>query len=351
MWDTLIVKPFAWLLLTLYEFTSSYGVAIILFSIVTRLIMLFFSAKGKKGMMQQQRLAPKQKELEKQFKNDKQKYNEALQKLYQDEGVSMMGGCLWMLLPFPVMIALYGVLRAPLTNLMKLAADKIQVIADYLGFSAISNGTFDELGLAQAMQTEFANHSGSFAAFLNKTGIVFNEINFYFLGLNLVQVPPLPWVELSPLILIPLLSGATAYLSSWATRKFNGQQQDPTQQGSMKMLNYTMPLISVVIGFSMPAALGLYWIMGNLLSIVQDYFLTKYYKKKFDAEDARKAALEERRRAAEAKLKEERRQEKLAAVEAHKNKHKVYRVSNQPGKSKQPPKGGQPKKGAEGEGN
>lgn len=353
MWDTLIVKPFAWLLLTLYEFSGSYGLAIILFSVVTRLLMLFFSAKGKKGMMQQQRLMPKQKELEKKFKNDKQKYNEALQKLYQDEGVSMMGGCLWTLLPLPVMFALYGVLRAPLTNLMKLASEQIQVIAGYLGVSAASGGSFDELTLAQAMQSEFATHGGSFAAFLSNNGIAFKEINFYFLGLNLVQVPPMPWVELSPLILIPLLSGATAFLSSWATRKFSGQpQQDAAQGGSMKMMTYIMPLFSVYIGFIMPAALGLYWIMGNLLSIVQDYLLTRYYNKKFDAEAARKAALEDRRKTAEEKMREERRLARLEEAEAHKNKnmHKTYRVSNQPGNKKKPsekpPSGGLPEGGA-----
>lgn len=337
IWNTLIVQPFAWLLLNLYNLTHSYGLAVILFALITRLLLLYFSAKGKKGMMQQQRIIPKQKELEKQYGKDKQRYNLELQKLYEKEGVSMTGGCLWTLLPFPVLMALYGVLREPVTNLMRLGDEAMAKVAGFLGVEPLASGGYDQLAFAQSIQEAFAGNAAAFNQFLAGADIQLQEINFHFLGLNLLQTPQWPWNGLSWLILIPILSGVTAYLSSFLSRKFSGIQQDPSQQGSMKMMNIIMPLFSVYIGFVMPASLGLYWIVGNILSIVQDYFLTKYYRKKFAEEDAKKAQLEARRKAAEEKLKEENRLRRQAEAEEHRNKNKKYRVAKQPGQKKRLP--------------
>ena len=128
MWNTLIVQPISWLLRTLYELTASYGVALILFTILMKIVFLPFAIKGKKSTIAIQRLTPKLKELEAKYKNDKDKYNLEMQKLYKKEKVNPLSGCLWQLLPFPILIALFDVVRRPLTNLMRLGSEQVDKI-------------------------------------------------------------------------------------------------------------------------------------------------------------------------------------------------------------------------------
>ena len=117
MWAT-ITKPFAWLFVWLYNLTGNYGAAILLFALAVNLILTPFMAKSKKGMMRQTRLQPKLQELQRRHEGNQQKLNEEMQKLYREEGVNPMGGCLWSLIPFPILIALYSVIRQPFSRMM-----------------------------------------------------------------------------------------------------------------------------------------------------------------------------------------------------------------------------------------
>lgn len=102
-----IAKPFGMLLMWLYEFTSNYGIAVILFALIVKIILLPFQLKSKRSMMRTSLLQDKMKEIEKKHGANKQKYNEEVQKLYQEEGINPMSGCIWTLIPFPILIALY----------------------------------------------------------------------------------------------------------------------------------------------------------------------------------------------------------------------------------------------------
>ena len=115
MWAT-ITKPFAWLMVWLYEHTGNYGIAVILFALAVNLILTPFMAKSKKSMMRSSRLAPKIAELQRRHEGNQAKLNEEMQKLYREEGVNPMSGCLWSLIPFPILIALYSVIRQPITR-------------------------------------------------------------------------------------------------------------------------------------------------------------------------------------------------------------------------------------------
>ncbi|NLB29817.1 MAG: membrane protein insertase YidC, partial [Clostridiales bacterium] len=118
-----IAKPFGMLLMWLYELVANYGIAVILFALVVKIILLPFQMKSKRGTMQQARLQPRQAEIQKKHGANKQKYNEELQKLYKEEGVNPASGCIWGLLPFPILIALYQAIRFPLTIMMGVGAE------------------------------------------------------------------------------------------------------------------------------------------------------------------------------------------------------------------------------------
>ena len=112
-----LVYPFSLILLFLYNLVNNYGLALILFTIVIKLITLYFTAKSKKSMMKMSRLSPKLKALEVKCAGDKQKYNMEVNNLYRSEKVKPTAGCLWTILPLAIMILLYSIIRQPYTSL------------------------------------------------------------------------------------------------------------------------------------------------------------------------------------------------------------------------------------------
>jgi YidC/Oxa1 family membrane protein insertase len=161
MWAT-IIKPFAWLLLRFYEWTGNYGVAVILFALVVNLILLPFMAKSKKSMMRTSRLQPKLKELQKKHEGNPQKLNEETAKLYREEHINPMSGCLWSLIPFPILIALYSVIQKPLTRMLYLTTDQVTTLTNYLvkmGWYTIpaKAGSYDQITLLQQVHSHWAD--------------------------------------------------------------------------------------------------------------------------------------------------------------------------------------------------
>lgn len=323
IWDFLIVQPFAWLLRSFYNLTGSYGFAIILFAVAAKLALLFFTFKGKRGMLKQQRLQPKIQELQKKYGTDKQKLQQAQTKLYQDEGVSMFGGCLWMFIQFPIIFALYGAVRQPMQYILQLSKEALDRIAEVLlnlGVELNASNPYYELEMTRALND---NLSAVQNALPDLEGL--RQVNFNFLGINLSEVPNFAGL----IVLIPFISALTSFLSYWLTQKYSGQKQ----QGNMQIMSVLLgPGISLWLGFTLPAALGVYWIAQNLLTIPQEYFLTKHFNKVLDAEEAQKAELAERRKAAEAAQKEEDRQRRAERIAEQNKKHKPkrYKLQNKP---------------------
>ena len=112
---TMILTPFAKLILWFYEITGSYAIALVLFGLVVRMILFPVFLKGRKSMLAMSGLAEKQKVLQQKYMRDRQRYSIELQKLYEEEGVKPSGGCLWSFLPMPFLMLLYLVIRRPLT--------------------------------------------------------------------------------------------------------------------------------------------------------------------------------------------------------------------------------------------
>ncbi len=297
MWNTLIIQPISWLLRVLYDLTSSYGIAIILFTLLMKIVFLPFSMKGKKGMMAMQRFTPKLKELEAKYKNDKDKYNQEMQKLYQKEKVNPLSGCLWQLLPFPVLIALFDVVRRPLTNLMQLSAEQVDKIIAYpaitesltkSGIDLTTAAAQHQIQIANAMHDNFAQLQAS----MPELATLMN-IDFSFLGMNLSLTPVFSVINLY--WILPVISGGIAFLSMYISQKMTGAPANDQQSQQTKMFMLMSPVMSIWFGYMWPAAMSVYWIANSLFSIIQDYWLTIHYRKVFarkDAENANKEAAE-----------------------------------------------------------
>lgn len=314
MWAT-ITKPFAWLMVKLYELTGSYGMAVILFALAVNLILTPFMAKSKKSMMRSTRLQPKIKELQRRHEGNPQKLNTEMQKLYREEGVNPMSGCLWSLIPFPILIALYSVIRQPLSRMMFVAQDFVTTLQDYFvgkGLYVIPEkaNAYFEIELAELAHSNWASVQTDLAGKLDPNLL---DIDFSFLGLNLGDQPrwnfflhtdwsdAAVWLPALGLFLIPFVS---AFLS-WASMKISnaGNPQDPQTAASMKSMSLMMPLMSVWICFVMPAAMGIYWIANSVFGMARDFILTRVYKKQLDKEDA---VCQSQRSAREKELEEKR---------------------------------------------
>lgn len=302
MWAA-ITKPFAWLMVKLYELTGSYGFAVILFALVVNLILTPFMAKSKKSMMRSTRLQPKIQELQRRHEGNPQKLNAEMQKLYREEGVNPMSGCLWSLIPFPILIALYSVIRQPLSRMMFVASDFVTTLQEYFvskGLYVIPEkaNAYFEIELAKLTHANWDALQADLAGQLDPNLL---NIDFSFLGLNLGDQPrwnffmstdwsdSTVWLPALGLFLIPFISAFLSWLSMKISNLSN-PQQDVQAQASMKSMSLIMPLTSVWICFIMPAAMGIYWIANSVFGIIRDFVLTKVYKKRLDKEDAERLA-------------------------------------------------------------
>ena len=334
-----IKLPFSYLLSFLYDLTGSYGLALILFAIVVKIILFPTSAKSKKSMMKMSRLTPKVKALEEKFGDDQQAYRAAVNQLYREEGAGGCGGCLWSILPLLLLIPLYYIIREPITWLMfhgdvtPKTVGEIQnvfIFAKHDAANGLAIGKLNATGFYWQMEALpfISQLKGELAAI--STSI--QSMNTRFLGVELATIPNLAfwkyfdvngvWNSIGQ-FLLPLLSGGINMVSMWIGQKMNNTvivnekgEQDAemakkSPQNNMGMM-LMMPLFSVYIGFVAPAGLSLYWFLQGLLGMIQDVFLTKRYKKFYDAEDAvkqAKAAEEAAKEAERERLRAQRRAE------------------------------------------
>ena len=294
-----ICRIFAWPLVKFYEATGSYGLAIVVFALMVNLIMTPFMAKSKKSMMRSSRLQPQIQELQRRHEGNPQKLNAEMQKLYQEEGVNPMSGCLWSLIPFPILIALYSVIRRPITRMMFAADSVVETLRDYMttmGWYAASGARADayaEVKLANLAHQHWDAVSTDLAGKIDKL----MDIDFNFLGINLGDQPtvstlwqgPYTWAAIG-LFLIPFVSAALSYFSMKISSASNPTTGDAQSEATMKSMNLMMPLMSIWICFVMPAAMGVYWIANSLFGMARDYLLNKIFKKQMDEEDKIRAA-------------------------------------------------------------
>lgn len=146
-----ICIPFAWLVRVFYELTGSYGVAIILFTLVLKLILLPLQMKSKKSMMRMSRMSGRMQEIQKKYANNQAKMSEEMQKLYAEEGVNPMSGCLWSFLPLPILIALYSIIRQPITHFMMLSEETMYSIINHLADAGVAMGNIVKVAEDGAM--------------------------------------------------------------------------------------------------------------------------------------------------------------------------------------------------------
>jgi YidC/Oxa1 family membrane protein insertase len=214
-----------------------------------------------------QKIQPKAAEIQKKYAKDKEKQSQELMNLYKENNVNPMGGCLPLLIQLPIIFILYQVIYNPLTYMYTLSAASLNKLATLVGFASAKG--VQQITIAQKITPDILK----MPEFSHLP-----QIDFNFLGMNLADKPLFD--KPSILWLIPILAAATSYLLTALTQAQMPQNNQSETAASINSMNKIMPLLSAFFTFSFPAGIGLYWIMSNVVRIIQQYFINFYFKKK-----------------------------------------------------------------------
>ena len=297
----IIAGPMGAVLKFIYDHIAfqNYGIAIILFTVGIKSLMLPLTIKQVQSTSKMGVLQPQMQEIQKKYKDDKEKQSAELMKLYQENKVSPAGGCLPLLIQMPVLFSLYYVISQPLKYMAGISAEAIGQLYEMVPQGADKLANMKDLSII----TYFSSHTDLLekVAHLLKPADLFN---MDFLGINLGAIPAWnPSVYMNPgvgihtflLLLIPVLSALTSYISAkysmQATPQTSGDQMQSSMQKNMLLMS---PVMSGFISFTVPAGLGLYWIIGNVYQIAQQMFMNRFVIKKPPNSSAANKAVKER---------------------------------------------------------
>ncbi|MBO5275461.1 MAG: membrane protein insertase YidC [Clostridia bacterium] len=272
--------PLGFIIRVSYALTNNYAIALLLFAIVIKVLLFPLGWKQQKNMVKQASLRPKEQAIRSKYagRDDnvtKQKMQEEIMALYQKENFNPMGGCLPMLIQMPILFSLYHVVTNPLKYLCLQSAEVITNITTRAGeiVQLAEKQVLSQIQVVEIMKQNFASF-GDINGMTIASAAELPNFNVFGTGFDLSQVPNLS--EPGWLLLVPVLTFVFSYGSMILNRKLMYQpQQDAQSNASMKIMDFTMPLMSVWISFSVPAVLGVYWIFQNILGVVQQFILTK----------------------------------------------------------------------------
>ncbi len=283
LWDIINV-PFGFVIRFCNKIVGNqYIWALLIFAVILEIILLPFGIKQQKNSIKQAKLRPKEMAIRKKYagRDDqptKQKMTMEIQELYQKEGYNPMGGCLPLLIQFPILIALYNIVMSPLQYICRFSISTIQnlvpVVNSYgynFDSTAVATRNIDLMGAVKNILAENPNAFSGVEGF----DAAVDMPNLTFLGLDLGIIPK---EQFGWLWLIPALTFVVYFFSMKLTRKLSYQPttaDDPAMGCSNKMMDIVMPLFSVFIAFIVPAVIGIYWIFKSILGVVKQWILKK----------------------------------------------------------------------------
>ncbi|HNX64509.1 MAG TPA: YidC/Oxa1 family membrane protein insertase [Oscillospiraceae bacterium] len=303
--------PLGYIMWAIYKLIPSYGIAILLFTIVTKILLFPLSVKQQKSQVMMSAFQPKLAELQKKYANNKEKFQEEQMKLYSEEGINPMGSCLPMIIQFPVLFGIIDVVYRPLRHIMhfpkELISQASEIAYKIITAAQSSNAawatsiknvaTLDKFNASYQNQLfimQAYNHDpakfADLAGFSDQVGnFNMNLFGIFDLGAN----PTVAW----PIILIPIFAGlsqllVTVYMQ-WYQKKINPSMQS---MGAMNIMLYGMPLFSVWLAFTLPAGVGFYWICQSFVSFFQSILINKIYTTKRIAELVEKEKLKNKKK-------------------------------------------------------
>lgn len=285
----LIGTPLGWVMKWIYDFVGNYGVAIILFTLVTKLITLPIYYKQQKNMAHTQLVQPKLAKLREKYKNNPDKLSMEQMKLYQEENINPYASCLPMIISMLILYGVLGVVYEPMHHILKYDS---QTISEATVVAAEFNEKIrpdkPDMRIELMIMEEVMKNPDGFAAKMDAVDPDFvPEVTkfaetFNILGVDLNLTPHVSDITKNfPLFLIPVFSGViqlamTIYMQ-WNQKRRN---PDMPNMGAMNIMFYGMPIFSVWLAFTVPAGVGFYWICSSVFSFIQSIGLNAWFNEK-----------------------------------------------------------------------
>ena len=293
---SIFAGPLGYLMRAIYGLGMGYFLALLIFTLLTRLIVFPLSINNQKNQADRARLAPRLERLQKKYGQDRQNMMEKQQELYEREGVKMTGGCLPMLVQMLVLFSVIAVIYKPLTYIQRTDAAYINTCV------SVAVQHTDDDKIKKQMETESSYYRELYlfdlvndetkpemvAALMEKNELseadatqVVDDIakmgsEFSLFDMSLLKVPSSEGIKPNWTWIVVFLSGLTAFLSGQLSMKYSkaAMPQDQQQaQGCTNGMMYMMPLMSLVFSFTVPVGVVVYWIFSNLLAMVQTVVL------------------------------------------------------------------------------
>lgn len=308
-----ISEIFGYLLDWLYNVFNNYGIAILIFSVILRVILIPITIKQQKSMKKSAKLQAEMSEIQKKYKNNPEKLNQETIELYKREKMSPFSGCLSSILQIIIIFSVFWLVSQPLTYMKKIDKDLIEKYSNemkesgynannsYIQIATIDYAETKYQEIEKQLEQEDVEHKEE----LEQKQDDYNKLrlNMEFLGIDLSKVPTQSLNDWRVYV-IPVLYVLTSIASikiTTATQKNkqkksivvsedgeNNEEVDPTeqmQQMSNSMM-YMMPVMSVMIAIVAPLGLALYWLMSNILMIIERLVINKIMKKDNDEEES-----------------------------------------------------------------
>ncbi len=278
----ILAVPFGWVLSFFYGMTENYLLSIIILTIIVRIALLPAAIKQQKNSAKQVRLNAKVNKIKQKYAGNQQKIQEETQALYQREGFGAANmGCSNLIIQMAVMIGLYGVIYTPITSVLKFSKSVVGELTE--AFSKIIEAAGKSAGKEELIiLNAFDSNRELLSGILNDTQIAELEAlkqNFLVFGLDLTEQPQTSQPNL--LWIIPILSFLTAMASSvFMYMRQRKQNPEMAKNPSMGCMTFMSPVMSLMFTFMFPAGVGVYWIISNILSFIQQVVLTALYSPK-----------------------------------------------------------------------
>lgn len=312
--------PLGLIIWLIFKLCSNYAVSIVIFTIITKLILIPFSVKQQKSSAAMTAIQPKLEKLKKKYGNNQEKLSEETMKLYNEEGVNPMASCLPMFIQFPILYGILDVVYRPVYHMLRIGKDTINGIAaivgkipEYTSYIYQDPDKMTKLNYRAEMYIIEAIQNGKCPEVMKEFPVEYNQImNFdnTLFGADLSNTPTLKpemWTpEAVVLVLIPILSGVFQMIYSIysVARQKKMNPEASAAMGSMNMMFFIMPVFSVWMAFTFPAAMGFYWMISSIFSLIQQIVLNKIFtpeyvaklveKDKIKKKNSRKRGLMER---------------------------------------------------------
>ncbi len=280
--SNIIGIPLGWIMWAIYSVFKNYGLAIVIFTLVTKLILFPVSVNQQKSQAAMALFSPKLEKLKKQYAGNQQKLNEEQMKLYSEEGINPMASCLPLVLQLVILYGVFDVIYRPITHILRFSKDVVAQAGDiaskFYGAEKMFNSR-PEIYILKAAN----EHPEAFSGMPDFTAKATEFQNSLFGFIDLGAIPtikPEVWNAAAiGLIMIPILSGVIQLIMTiyMQIRQKKMGQVNPQGMGAMNIMLYGMPLFSVYLAFNYPAGIGFYWTMSSLFSLFQSMLLYKIY--------------------------------------------------------------------------